>query len=78
MFKNSKQFFFALSFPGVAYQRHSSMSLCCICGRCSWLRVGRMGRLLFPLLPLYSVDSSSCIPFTFVSSYNIAPPQFWS
>ena len=62
MFKNSENkiifcFVFALTFPGVAYQPHSSMTISAafVADVDRWLRrVCRVGRILLPLLPLYS------------------------
>ena len=64
MFKIIKYncFAFALTFPGVAYQPQSSMTVAAafVADEDSWLRkVGRVGRLLLPLLPRYS--------FTYIS-----------
>ena len=50
-------FVFALTFPGVACQPHSSMTVSAafVADVDRWLRrVCRVGRLLLPLLPLYS------------------------
>ena len=50
-------FVFPLTFPGVAYQPHSSMTVSAafVAYVDRWLRrVCRVGRLLLPLLPLYS------------------------
>ena len=60
MFKNSENIFcfvFALTFPGVAYQPHSSMTVSAAFVADVdrwWRRVCRVGGLLLPLLPLTS------------------------
>ena len=63
-------FVFHLTFPRVAYQPHSSMAVSAtfVADVNSWLRrVGRVGRLSLPLLPLYSFMLRS---FLFSSSHS--------
>ena len=81
MFKNSEKyiFFFALlTFPGVAYQPHSSMTVSAafVADHVDrWLRrVCRVGRLLLPLLPLYSFMHRSILLSSFHSClYDCSP-----
>ena len=70
MFKKivKKSFVFALTFPGVAYQPHSSMTVSATFVAYVdrwWRRVCRVGRLL---LPLYSFMHRSIL----LSSSNLA------
>ena len=81
MFKKNKNkiicFVFALTFPGVAYQPHSSMTVSAafVAGVDRWLRrVCRVGRLLLPLLPLYSFMHISILLSSFHSClYDCSP-----
>ena len=77
MFKNSgKKFvsFFLYYIPGVAYQPHSSMTVSAafVADVDRWLR--RVGRLLLPLLPLYSFMHRSILLSSFHSCvYDCSP-----
>ena len=81
MFKKKKKkifcFVFALTFPGVAYQPHSSMTVSAtfVADVDRWLRrVCRVGRLLLPLLPLYSFMHRSILLSSFHSClYDCSP-----
>ena len=62
-------FVFALTFPGVAYQPHSSMTVSAAFVADVdrwWRRLCRVGRLLLPLLPLYSFMHRSILLFSFL------------
>ena len=73
-------FVFALTFPGVAYQPHSSMTVSAafVADVDRWLRrecrVCSGGRLVLPLLPLYSFMHISILLSSFHSClYDCSP-----
>ena len=69
--------FALLTFPGVAYQPHSSMTVSAafVADVDRWLRrVCRVGRLLLPLLPLYSFMHRSILLSSFHSCVYACSP----
>ena len=69
--------FALLTFPGVAYQPHSSMTVSAafVADVDRWLRrVCRVGRLLLPLLPLYSFMHRSILLSSFHSCLYYCSP----